>query len=90
MFASVCTVTLIHCHTVMPLPHGLCFVILSSSVDIVVPLNMLTAAPLYIVSDSHCCPTLLEMCCDDHTVNWREQSATGVTPPLGVMFSPVK
>ena len=35
-------------------------------------------------------PPLLEMWCDDHTVNWCEWSATGVTPLLGVMFSPVK
>ena len=33
---------------------------------------------------------LLEMWCDDHTVNWCEQSATGVTPHFGVMFSLVK
>ena len=33
---------------------------------------------------------LLEMWCDDHTVNWCEQSATGVTPRFGVMFSLVK
>ncbi len=33
---------------------------------------------------------LLEMWCDDHTVNWCEHSATGVTPRFGVMFSPVK
>ena len=41
------TVTLIHCHSVMPLPRGLCFVILTSSVDIALLLNMLTAAPLH-------------------------------------------
>ena len=44
---AVHTVTLIHCHTVMPLPHGLCFVILASNVDIALLLDMLTAAPLH-------------------------------------------
>ena len=32
----------------------------------------------------HSMYTLLEMWCDDHTVNWCEQSATGVTPLLSV------
>ena len=44
------TVTIIHCHTVMSLPLGqcrLCFVILTSSVDIALLLNVLTAAPLH-------------------------------------------
>ena len=44
---AVYTVTLIHCHTVMSLPLGLCFVILSSSVDIALLFNLLTAAPLH-------------------------------------------
>ena len=44
---AVYTVTLIHCDTVMSLPRGLCFVILSSSVDIALLLNMLTAPPLH-------------------------------------------
>lgn len=38
---AVHTGTLIHCHTVTSLPHGLCFVTVSSSVDIDLPHNML-------------------------------------------------
>ena len=33
--------------------------------------------------------TLLEMWCDNDTVNWCERSATGVIPLSSVMFSPV-
>ena len=43
---AVHTVTLIHCHTMLPLPRGLYFVTFSSSVDIAVLLNALIAAPL--------------------------------------------